>query len=59
MNTDDFEEGPIWNRLSDEKLQTALNKYGINKNTLVVLYGVKGADLMAAFRLYAILKYGH
>ena len=57
MNTDDFEEGPIWNRLSDEKLQTALNKYGIEQNTLVVLYGVKGADLMAAFRLYAILKY--
>lgn len=57
MNTDDFEEGPIWNRLSDERLKAAMLKYGITHDTLVVLYGVEGADLMAAFRLYAILKY--
>ena len=57
MNTDDFEEGPIWNRLPDERLKASVQKYGITHDTLVVLYGVEGADLMAAFRMYAILKY--
>ena len=57
MNTDDFEEGPIWNRLSDDRLKAALLKYGISHDSLVVLYGVEGADLMAAYRMYAILKY--
>lgn len=57
MNTDDFEEGPIWNRLSNDRLSQALNHYGITYDTLVILYGVDGPDLMAAFRMYAILKY--
>lgn len=57
MNTDDFEEGPIWNRLSDERLKAAILKHGITHDTTVVLYGVDGADPMAAFRMYAILKY--
>lgn len=54
INTDEVEEGPLWNRLTDDRLkQFALNN-GITVDTTVVLYG---ADSMPAFRVAAILKY--
>ena len=55
INTDDFEEGPIWNRLSDERLKAAMEMYGITKDTLVVLYSTTAN--MAAARIAWILMY--
>lgn len=54
MNTDDFEEGPIWNRKSDKELEAFATSYGITYDTQVILYG---SDQMAAYRAAAILKY--
>ncbi|MBQ6775995.1 MAG: hypothetical protein IJP53_05995 [Synergistaceae bacterium] len=55
INTDDFEEGPIWNRLSDERLKAAMEAHGITKDTLVVLYS--NTANMAAARIAWILMY--
>ena len=49
-----LEEGPLWNRLSDDKLQKFAENNGITTDTTVVLYG---ADSMPSFRVAAILKY--
>lgn len=54
INTDEMEEPPIWNRVSDERLQQFAVNNGINVDTTVVLYG---ADSMAAYRVQAVLKY--
>ncbi|MBB6215511.1 thiosulfate/3-mercaptopyruvate sulfurtransferase [Anaerosolibacter carboniphilus] len=54
INTDEVEEGPIWNRKSADQLeQFALNN-GITTDTTTVLYG---SDTMAASRVAVILKY--
>ena len=55
INTDDFEEAPLWNRLSDERLKTAMETYGITKDTLVILYSTTAN--MAAARIAWILMY--
>ena len=54
INTDEVEEGPLWNRLSDAKLQKFAENNGITTDTTVVLYGT---DSMPSFRVAAILKY--
>lgn len=54
INTDEVEEGPLWNRLSDNRLQKFAENNGITTDTTVVLYG---ADVMPAYRVAAILKY--
>lgn len=54
INTDEVEEGPIWNRLADPRLEKFAENNGITVDTTVVLYG---ADPMAAYRVAAILKY--
>lgn len=54
INTDDVEEGPLWNKLSDDKLTKFAQNSGITANTTVVLYGT---DSMGAYRVAAILKY--
>jgi molybdopterin synthase sulfurtransferase len=54
INTDEVEEGPVWNRLKDNQLKKFALKNGITKDTTVVLYG---SDSMPAFRVAAILKY--
>ncbi len=54
INTDDIEEGPVWNRLKDKELEKFALKNGITKDTTVVLYG---GDSMPAFRAAVILKY--
>lgn len=54
MNTDSVEEGPLWNRLSDAKLQKFAEDNGITTDTSVVLYGT---DSMPSFRIASILKY--
>lgn len=54
INSDEVEEGPLWNRLSDDKLQKFAENNGIATDTTVVLYG---ADSMAAYRVATILKY--
>ncbi len=54
INTDEIEEGPLWNRLSDDRLQKFAENNGITTETTVVLYG---ADGMPAYRVAAILKY--
>lgn len=54
INTDEVEEGPLWNRISDDRLQKFAESSGITTDTTVVLYG---ADSMPSFRVAAILKY--
>jgi len=54
INTDEVEEGPIWNRLSDDRLIEFAKNNGITKDSTVVLYG---DDSMAAYRIAVILKY--
>lgn len=54
INTDEIEEGQLWNRVSDEKLQKFAEKNGITTDTTVVLYGT---DSMPSFRIAAILRY--
>ncbi|CAH2715607.1 Thiosulfate sulfurtransferase YnjE [Neobacillus rhizosphaerae] len=54
INTDEVEEGPVWNRLKDKKLEKFALKNGITTDTTVVLYG---SDSMPAFRVAVILKY--
>ena len=54
MNTDEVEEGPVWNRLKDNELEKFALKNGITKDTTVILYG---SDSMPAFRVAVILKY--
>lgn len=55
INTDDFEEGPLWNRKSDEEIEKALLKYGITADTKVVLYGAK--DSTPPARIASIIEY--
>ncbi|MDP4154148.1 MAG: rhodanese-like domain-containing protein, partial [Bacillota bacterium] len=54
IDTDEVEEGPVWNRLKDPELEKFALKNGITKDTTVVLYG---SDSMASFRVAVILKY--
>ncbi len=54
INTDEVEEGPVWNRLSDAELEQFALKNGITTDTTVILYG---ADQTAAYRVGVILKY--
>lgn len=54
INTDEVEEGPLWNRLSDKGLEKFALNNGITVDTTVVLYG---ADSAPAYRVAAILKY--
>jgi molybdopterin synthase sulfurtransferase len=54
IDTDEIEEGPVWNRLKDPELEKFALKNGITKDTTVVLYG---SDSMASFRVAVILKY--
>lgn len=54
INTDEVEEGPLWNRLPDAKLQKFAENNGITTDTAVVLYGT---DPMPSYRVAAILKY--
>ena len=55
INTDEFEEGPIWNRLSDAQLKKALEANGVTKDTLVVLYST--TQNMGAARIAWIMMY--
>lgn len=54
INTDEVEEGPVWNRLADKELEKFALKNGIDLDTTVVLYG---SDPMPAYRVAVILKY--
>lgn len=53
VHTGRVEEGPLWNRVSDEKIKSEMEKLGITTNTLVLIYG----DPMAAARFGVIAKY--
>ena len=55
INTDEFEEGPIWNQLPDERLKAAVEANGITKDTLVIIYSTTAN--MAAARIAWILMY--
>lgn len=54
INTDDFEEGPLWNRKSDAEIEKSLLSNGITKDMTVVLYG---EDITASARIALILMY--
>lgn len=44
LNTDDIEESENWNYRSPEELGSLMKKYGITKDTTVIVYGNKGED---------------
>lgn len=54
INTDEYEVGPLWNRVSDEDLLKATLANGITKDTMVVIYG---SDTTPAARIAVMLKY--
>jgi len=54
INTDEYEVGPLWNRVSDEDILKATLANGINKDTMVVVYG---SDTTPAARVGIMLKY--
>lgn len=54
IDTDDFEEGPLWNKKEDSDILTALLQNGIHKSTKTILYS---RDTTAACRVGVILKY--
>lgn len=54
INTDDYEVGPLWNRVSDDEILASTLKNGITKDTMVVLYG---SDTTPAARVAIMLKY--
>jgi len=53
VHTGWVEEGPLWNRVSDEKIKAEMERQGITTDTLVLIYG----DPMAAARFGNIAKY--
>lgn len=54
INTDEYEVGPLWNRVSDGEILKSTLANGITKDTMVVLYG---ADTTPAARIAILLKY--
>lgn len=54
INTDEFEEGPLWNRKSDADIEQAILDNGVTKDTVVIVYG---ADTTPASRVGLIMKY--
>lgn len=54
MDTNDVEEGPNWNLKSDKDLFDLINKYEINEDTTVIVYGKPS---MGAERVFVTLKY--
>ncbi len=53
VHTGWVEVGPLWNRVSDEKISEELAKLGVTPGTMVIVYG----DPMAAARFGVIAKY--
>lgn len=57
INTDDIEEGPLWNLKKPEVLTENFLKYGITANKTLLLYGPNiGADRVAFTALYLGVK---
>jgi thiosulfate/3-mercaptopyruvate sulfurtransferase len=54
VHTGWVEEGPVWNRVSDSRIKSELEKLGITKDTLVIVYG---EDQTPAARFAIICKY--
>lgn len=54
INTDEYEVGPLWNRVSDEEILKATLANGITKDTMVLVYG---SDTTPAARIAIMLKY--
>lgn len=54
VHTGWVEEGPLWNRVSDSRIKGELEKLGITKDTLVIVYG---DDQTPASRFAIICKY--
>ncbi len=55
MNTDAIEEGPLWNRRSDDEIINALGEHGITYDMTVVVYSLD--DITPATRVASILMY--
>lgn len=57
INTDDIEEGPLWNLKKPEVLEKNFLKYGITSDKTLLLYGPNiGADRVAFAALYMGVK---
>lgn len=54
IDTNEVENEPLWNKVSDEQLKAMLAKHGIRHDTTVVLYG---RDVYAAARVAQIMLY--
>lgn len=57
IDSEEFEKPPEWIRISDSKLIEFANKYGITKDTTVILYGMNRLNQLGAAKLSVILEY--
>jgi thiosulfate/3-mercaptopyruvate sulfurtransferase len=57
IDSEDFEVGPEWVRVADDKLEEFACRYGITAGTTVVLYGYNGLGVGAAAKLGVVLNY--
>lgn len=57
IDSEEFEVGPEWVRVSDEKLEEFACKNGITVDTTVVIYGLGRLGSGAAAKLAIVLKY--
>ncbi len=56
LDTDEIESLPLWNFVSDDKLEQVYKNLGINKDTLVIVYGKSSSA--AARVLIALMRAG-
>ncbi len=57
IDSEEFEVGPEWIRVSDDKLEEFACRNGITVNTTVVIYGMESLHGGAAAKLAVVLKY--
>lgn len=57
IDSEEFEVGPAWVRVSDDKLEEFACANGITVDTTVVLYGMGALESGAAAKLAVVLKY--
>ena len=57
IDSEEFEKSPEWVRIEDSELVNFVNKYGITKDTTVIIYGMDSLNQMGAAKLLLILEY--
>ena len=57
IDSEEFEKSPEWISIKDPELISFANKYGITKDTTVIIYGMDSLNQMGAAKLLLILEY--